>query len=80
VREGVVFLADEFNLLTPSVMLALTPFLSAHPGEVVSSPALPEPVTVAVGFLFVATGNEESERGRVKFPEYLNNLLKTVKV
>jgi hypothetical protein len=61
-------------------MLALVPFLSAHPGEVIITDVFPEPVIVAVGFLFVATGNGDIERGRIRLPEYVKSLLCTVQV
>ncbi|KAA6379758.1 MAG: hypothetical protein EZS28_024715 [Streblomastix strix] len=74
-RQGCVFLADEFNLLTPAVMITLVPFLSARPGDTFIHPEIKDPITVASGFLFVATGNEDSERGRVKLPQFVDSLL-----
>jgi MoxR-like ATPase len=75
VEEGCVFLADEFNLLTPAVMLSLVPFLTARPGEEVISDSFPDAVIVARGFVFVATGNSDVERGRVQLPAYVKSLL-----
>ncbi|KAA6378241.1 MAG: putative AAA family ATPase midasin, partial [Streblomastix strix] len=74
-RQGCVFLADEFNLLTPAVMIGLVPFLSARPGDSFIHPEVSIPITIANGFLFVATGNEDSERGRVKLPQFVDSLL-----
>ncbi|KAA6398400.1 MAG: putative serine/threonine-protein kinase PLK4 [Streblomastix strix] len=74
-RQGYVFLADEFNLLTPTVMIGLVPFLSARPGETFIHPEIKDPITIANGFLFVAAGNDDSERGRVKLPLFIDSLL-----
>jgi MoxR-like ATPase len=65
-REGCVFLADEFNLLPPNVMVALIPFLEARGGDEFSHPDIRDRIRIRIGFLFVATGNEDSERGRVR--------------
>jgi MoxR-like ATPase len=80
IRKGCVFLADEFNLLPSSVMLSLVPFLNARPGEVVVSDVFPEQVIVAVGFVFVGTGNADAERGRIRLPAYVKSLLCTIPV
>jgi MoxR-like ATPase len=75
VREGCVFLADEFNLLTPNVMIALVPFLEARPGDTFVHPDVCKPITISPGFLFVCTGNEDSERGRIRLPEFVSSQL-----
>jgi MoxR-like ATPase len=36
-RERCLFLADEFNLLSPNVMISLVPFHEAHSGDPLSS-------------------------------------------
>ncbi|KAA6377564.1 MAG: hypothetical protein EZS28_026908, partial [Streblomastix strix] len=74
-RQGCVFLADEFILLSPVVMIGLVPFLSARPGDTFIHPEIKDPIAVACGFLFVATGNEDTERGRVKLPQFVSSLL-----
>ncbi|KAA6368242.1 MAG: hypothetical protein EZS28_036231, partial [Streblomastix strix] len=74
-RQGCVFLADEFNLLTPAVMIGLVPFLSARPGDTFIHPEIKDPITISSGFIFVATGNEDTERGRVKLPQFVDSLL-----
>ncbi|KAA6398498.1 MAG: putative dynein heavy chain [Streblomastix strix] len=79
-RQGFVFLADEFNLLTPAVMISLIPFLSARPGDTFIHPDIRDPITVSSGFLFVATGNEESEKGRVKLPEFVKSNFQHINV
>jgi MoxR-like ATPase len=68
-REGCVFLADEFNLLYSNVMMALVPFLEARPGDSFLHPEVRDEITVAPGFLFVATGNDDTEKGRVRIPD-----------
>ncbi|KAA6394275.1 MAG: putative Midasin, partial [Streblomastix strix] len=79
-RQGFVFLADEFNLLPPAVMISLVPFLSARPGDTFIHPEVHDKITVACGFLFVATGNEDNEHGRVKLPEFVDSLLHRIPV
>jgi MoxR-like ATPase len=69
--DGCVFLADEFNLLSPSVMTSLIPFLEARAGDEFSHPGVRHKVSIAPGFLFVATGNDDSECGRVKLPSFV---------
>ncbi|KAA6375324.1 MAG: putative AAA family ATPase midasin, partial [Streblomastix strix] len=44
-------------------------------GDTFIHPEVHDKITVACGFLFVATGNDDSERGRVKLPEFVNSLL-----
>jgi MoxR-like ATPase len=80
VREGCVFLADEFNLLSPAVMLSLVPFLTARPGEVVETDLLPSPLKIPPGFMFVATGNADTERNRERIPDYVRALIRQVNV
>jgi MoxR-like ATPase len=68
-REGCVFLADEFNLLPSRVMMSLVPFLEARAGDTFSHPDVREAISIGYGFLFVGTGNDETERGRVRIPD-----------
>jgi MoxR-like ATPase len=79
-REGCVFLADEFNLLSSSVMLGLIPFLSSSPGEIVGSNIVPTELKISFGFLFIATGNEDTEKGRMRLPMYVKKLFRIVEV
>ena len=79
-KEGAVFLADEFNLLPQNVMLSLLPFLSGKAGDITQHPDIPNNIIIAPGFLFVATGNEDNERGRNKLPDYIKNLLHRIVV
>ena len=79
-KEGAVFLADEFNLLPQNVMLSLLPFLSGKAGDTIKHPDIPNDIVIASGFVFVATGNEDNERGRNKLPDCIKNLLKRIEV
>jgi midasin (ATPase involved in ribosome maturation) len=65
VREGCVFLADEFNLLTESVMLGLIPFIEVASGLTFVHPEVPTPITVTHGYIFVRTVNPDTVRDRV---------------
>jgi MoxR-like ATPase len=79
-REGCVFLADEFNLLPPSVMVALIPFLEARFGDEFVHPDVRERIRIGHGFLFVATGNEDTERGRVRLPDFVLSQFRRLEV
>jgi MoxR-like ATPase len=79
-REGCVFLADEFNLLPSSVMMALVPFLEARPGDCFFYLELRDEIMIAPGFIFVATGNDDTERGRVRIPDLVIRQLIRLKV
>jgi MoxR-like ATPase len=79
-KEGCVFLADEFNLLSPNVMIALIPFLEARVGDEFTHPDVRDQIRIAPGFLFVATGNEDTERGRVRLPDFVMSQLRRLEV
>jgi MoxR-like ATPase len=70
-REGCIFLADEFNLLSANVMVSLIPFLEARPGDSFLHSDVKDRIQITPGFLFVATGNENTERGRVRLPPFV---------
>jgi MoxR-like ATPase len=79
-KEGCVFLADEFNLLPSKVMMSLIPFLEARPGDTFSHPDVRQAITIAYGFLFVGTGNDDLERGRVRVPDLVMRQLLRLEV
>jgi MoxR-like ATPase len=65
VREGCIFLADNFPFLRHDVMTALIPFMEARVGDDVmtalSHREVSEIVRISPGFLFIATGNADMQ-------------------
>jgi hypothetical protein len=52
-------------------MIALIPFLEARVGDTFFHPDMRDWIRIEKGFLFVATGNDDTERGRVQLPGFV---------
>jgi cobaltochelatase CobS len=79
-RDGFLFLADEFNLLTLSVMIALISFLEARAGDEFFHPDVKGKIRITPRFACVATGNEDSERGRIPLPVFVLSQFRRLEV
>jgi hypothetical protein len=56
--EEYLFLADKIDLLPPNIMISLFRFIETQPGYSFSHPDVHDMITIIVGFLFAAAGNE----------------------
>ena len=79
-KNGEVFLLDEFNLCSENILANLCPILKADFGEEIKIKGVPYPIKIKEGFLIIATGNFQNEKGRRKIPNYILNEIKVLKV
>ena len=70
-KKGEPFLLDEFNLSPESIYINLLPLFKAEIGEKVYLKGVPFPVPINPGFLLIATGNANKEKGRSIIPKII---------
>jgi hypothetical protein len=61
-------------------MLALIPFLGARVGDIFFHPDIRYQFPIARGFLFVATGNEDTQRDRVRLPAFVLSQFRQIEI
>jgi MoxR-like ATPase len=55
-------------------------FLETRTGDKISYPNIKETIQIAPGFLFVATGNDETERGQARLPNFVLSQFRRLEV
>ena len=80
IKNGEVILLDEFNLCSENILANLYPILKADYGEKIKIKGVPDPIEIKEGFLIIATGNFQNEKGRRKIPNYILNEIKILEV
>ncbi|OHT04875.1 hypothetical protein TRFO_27550 [Tritrichomonas foetus] len=68
-KRGDVFIADEFNLSTQSVMKSLAPALEPSVGNNIFIPGIGQSINISSEFFFIACQNELGTIGRNAIPE-----------
>ena len=70
-EEGESILFDEFNLCSENIFVKLLPIFNANINETINLKEVPYPVKIREGFLIIATGNSDKEKGRKQIPDYI---------
>ena len=79
-ENGEPILLDEFNLCSDNVLYNLLPVLKANIGEKIYLKNVPEEIYIKPGFMIIATGNFNSERGRKKIDSLILNEMNVLKL
>ena len=80
VDDCVPILLDEFNLCSESFLMDLSPIIKASIYDKIYLKGYDEPIVIKPGFLIIATGNFENEKGRKPIPLFLSDEIKIQKI
>ena len=79
-EEGVPILLDEFNLCSESLLINLSPIFKAKINDIIFLKGMNKPKVIKPGFLLIATGNFQNEKGRNAIPSFISDEIKTLKI
>ena len=79
-KNGEPILLDEFNLCPENILINLLPILKANINDKVYLKGVPEPVNISPGFIIIATGNSNKEKGRNKLSSIISDELNIMEI
>ena len=80
IKEGYPILLDEFNLCSESVLMNISPIFEAKINDMIYLKGMDKPEKIKPGFLMIATGNFDNEKGRRPIPTFISNEIKILKI
>ena len=80
IKNGEIILLDEFNLCSENVLVNLVPILKSNINEEIYIKGVPYKVKIQPGFLIIATGNSQNEKGRKIIGNYILNELNVFEI
>jgi len=78
IREGKVFIADEFNISSEDCMKAITPILELKFGEKIIIPGIENKISIDPDFFFIICQNTRNTFGRKDLPEKIKVKIKVI--
>ena len=79
IKQGKVFIGDEFNISSEDCMKAITPSLELKFGENILIPGIENEISINPNFYFIICQNDTSTFGRNELPDKIKAKLKIIK-